>query len=51
MLMIVPKIAPIKVIKRPIFGIMIAMKKIIRTIVVLTIKNLVHQRHPFGASS
>ena len=50
-MIIVPKIAPMKVIKRPIFGIIIAIKKIISTIVVLTIKNLVHQRQPLGASS
>lgn len=49
--MIVPRMAPIKVIRRPIFGIKIAMKKIMTTIVVLTTKNLSHQRKPLGDSS
>ena len=51
MLIIVPRIAPINVINNPIFGIKIAMKKIMTTTVVRTTKNFNHQRKPLDSSS
>jgi hypothetical protein len=51
MLMMVPRIAPMKVTRRPMFGISIDTKKMMTTMVVRTTKNLNHHRAPFDSSS